>query len=351
MSISNIVPNVILPNDYNVPNTLTPYQCTMAIGFNKVNYGETSLTGFYDGVTPPSSGWTIYYTDGGGNLFIQVANNLDDLIEITNYLSGNANSYNDANAIVYYYGDTNQLGGTQILANYDLPNFVTGTNNYSELALCFLSGYSMSYDSFLGVIGFNYWIDLAQSNFLTINGTFAIAGSGAQTSFIFDGTTTYGSIAYSGENFVPIANTDYTISIWFNPSSLTGPQGLVGWGNYGTNEQVNALRLDDADLANYWWGDDLVAGTRLSIGNWYNAVCCYNGDTNTRSIYVNGTLVASDNPSGTHAVPDANNLTIGYTGLYSTYFNGKIQNVNIYNVCLTPAQILQNYYALQPIVI
>jgi hypothetical protein len=322
----------------------------MALGINNVGYGESSNTGFYNGLTPPSGGWTIYYSDSSGNLYTQVANNDTDLLEITNYLGGGG--YNDiTNAIIFYYGDINVLGGTQILANYDLPNFVTGTNYFSELALSFLCGYSMSYDSNIYAGGFNYWIDLAQSNFLTISGALAISGSGANTSFVFNGIDTIAEIAFSGENSVPLANDDYTISVWFNPSSVSGPQGLVGWGNYGTNNQVNALRLDDEDLINYWWADDLVAGTTLVVGNWYNAVCCYQSGTNTRSIYVNGTLVASDNPTGTHAVPYADNLTIGYTGTGSTYFDGKIQNVNIYNVCLTPQQILQNYYALQPIVI
>ena len=321
----------------------------MAIGINDVGYGESLATGFYNGFTPPAGGWTIYYTNSSRQLFTQVAQNDTDFLEITNYLSNN-NYTNIGDAIIWYYGDVNQLGGTQILANYDLPNFVTGPNNYSELALCFLSGYSMSFDYNLFGIEFNYWIDLAQSNFLTINGTFAIAGSGAQTSIVFDGTTTYGSIAYSGENFVPIANTDYTISVWFNPSNIGGAQGLVGWGNYGTTDQVNAFRLNDADLINYWFADDLgTEGTGITNGNWYNAVCSYNSGTNTRSIYLNGSLIASDNPTGTHAVPNADNLTIGVTN-GTEYFNGKIQNVNIYNICLTPQQILQNYYALQPII-
>jgi hypothetical protein len=321
----------------------------MALGINDVGYGESSATGFYDGYTPPSGGWTIYYSDGSGNLFTQVANTNEDLIRITNYLAGGG--YTDLfNAILYYYGDTNVLGGSQILANYDLPNFVTGPNSNSELALCFLCGYSMSYDPYLITQGFNYWIDLAQSALCQISGGLDTSGSGAQISFIFNGTDTIGEIGYSGSNFVPINNDNYTISVWFNPSSLTGPQGLVGWGNYGTDNEVNALRLNDADLINYWWGDDLGAGTTLTIGNWYNAVCCYNRDTNTRSIYVNGTLVASDNPSGTHAVPDANNLTIGYTGTGSTYFNGLIKNVNIYNICLTPEQIEQNYQAILPLI-
>lgn len=347
--IFNIEPNVVIASDYNLPNTLTPYQCRMAIGFNDVGYGESSVTGFYNGETPPSGGWTIYYTDSSYNLYTQVAQNTNDLLEITNYLS-NGNYTNMWDAIVWYYGSTNTLGGSQILANYDLPNFVTSVDNYNNLALCFLSGYSMSFDYNLYAGDFNYWIDLAQSNFCNINGAFAISGTGAQTAIQFNGTDTYCNIAYSGENFVPIGNTDYTISVWFNPSNIGGSQGLVGWGNYGVDNQVNALRLDNDNLLNYWWADDLNVAAGLSNDTWYCVAATYNSGSNTRSIYLNGTLVGSDNPIGTHAVPNADNLTIGVTNT-SEYFDGLIQNVNIYNVCLTPSQILQNYYALQPICI
>jgi hypothetical protein len=349
--VYNILPNVVCPGDFNLPNSLTPYHCNMCIGFNDVGYGDSLSTGFYEGYTPPSGGWTVYYSDVNGNLFTQVAYNFDDLLQITNYISGQgtASPFTDATAILWYYGDYNQLGGTQILANYDLPNFVTSVNSYNNLALCFLSGYSMSYDSNLASIGFNYWIDLAQSNFLEFSGAFAINGSGPQTSMVFDGSTTYAQIHYDGNNFVPIENEEYTISVWFNPSSLSGAQGLVGWGNYGTDNEVNAFRLSDGNLYNYWWGNDLLGETSLSIGTWYNAVCTYNSGLNVRSIYLNGVLVASDVPSGTHNVTTNANLTVGRTW-DTEYFNGKIQNVNIYNVCLTSDEILKNYYALQPII-
>ena len=77
-----------------------------------------------------------------------------------------------------------------------------GNDNEGNAIL--LSGYSMSFDENLYSIGFNYWIDLSNSNFFGIGGTFAIARSGAQTALVFDGSTTYGQVAYSGNNIIPI---------------------------------------------------------------------------------------------------------------------------------------------------
>ena len=345
IAIFNIIPNVVKPNASYLPNTLTPYECNIVIGINDVGYGSTGETGFYNGFTPPANGWTIYYSDGAGNIYTQVANTFNDLLQITNYLNGTPNNFNNANAIVFYYGNTNQLGGTQILANYDLPNFVT-----NNLAMCLLSGYSMSFDENLYSIGFNYWIDLSNSNFFEISGTFAIARSGAQTALVFDGSTTYGQVAYSGNNIIPIGNNDYTISVWFNPSNVGGVQGLVGWGDYGNTNEVNTLRLDGSEIMNSWSLNDLVTeGANITNGNWYNAVCTYVSAINTRSIYLNGSLIASDNPTGTHNVPNADNLTVGVT-TNTEYFNGLIQNVAIYNSCLGASEILQNYQALEPII-
>lgn len=57
----------------------------------------------------------------------------------------------------------------------------------------------------------------------------------------FNGTD--GALGPSGAfpNDVPIGDSSYTIAAWFLPDQ-TGDRGIVGWGNYGTGSQVNALR-------------------------------------------------------------------------------------------------------------
>ena len=135
-----------------------------------------------------------------------------------------------------------------------------GNDNEGNAIL--LSGYSMSFDENLYSIGFNYWIDLSNSNFFGIGGTFAIARSGAQTALVFDGSTTYGQVGYSGNNIIPIGNNDYTISVWFNPSNVGGVQGLVGWGDYGNTNEVNTLRLDGSEIMNSWSLNEVCANIK-----------------------------------------------------------------------------------------
>jgi hypothetical protein len=150
-------------------------------------------------------------------------------------------------------------------------------------------------------------------------------------------------ISFTSPSNIPSGNNNYTISTWFNPSSL-GTKGLVGWGNYGTTNQVNAFRLSATGLVNSWQGNDLSVTTSLSTGTWYNAVATFNGIT--REIWVNGVLVGSDTPTS-HNVTTTSNLTIGVTN-NTEYFDGLIGEVQIFNRALSPSEISQNYNALLP---
>jgi hypothetical protein len=126
---------------------------------------------------------------------------------------------------------------------------------------------------------------------------------------------------------IPINNSCYTIEAWIKPNSM-GTNGIVGWGNYGNGDQVNALRLDGDAILNYWWGDDLDASVGDLSGVWHHVAASFDGTT--RTIYLDGNIVGSDNPSGTHAVPDATNFNIGVTN-FGEFFDGVIDEVRIWN--------------------
>jgi hypothetical protein len=177
----------------------------------------------------------------------------------------------------------------------------------------------------------------------TING--ALWGKGKISSALnFNGTSDY--IAIPSPSNIPIGNSSYTIQAWIKPSA-TGTRGIVGWGNYGTSNQSNALKLEGTNqVVNYWWSNDLTAtvGT-IQTGTWYHVAATYDGTT--RRIYWNGAIMASDTPTG-HNVPDANNLTIGTINI-DKYFAGVIDEVRIYDYARTPAQIAWDYNKGQPV--
>ena len=188
---------------------------------------------------------------------------------------------------------------------------------------------------------FDTWYDLTGNgnNGLLNNGVFydeLLRGS-----LLFNGTTQF--VSFSTTTNIPVGNSNYTISTWFNPSSL-GNKGLVGWGNYGTTNQVNALRLSSSGIVNYWQSNDLSASYSFTTNNWYNAVATFDGTT--RSIWVNGSLISSDTPVG-HNVPNSTNLTVGVTNT-TEYFAGNMGEVQIFDRALSSTEINQNYNAFLP---
>ena len=166
----------------------------------------------------------------------------------------------------------------------------------------------------------------------------------------FDGTDDYvncGNIPAGGSN-------SYTCSVWVyadNPANAIGWQGIVYHGLSGESQANMGL-----NLTGY-----LTGGTGNSnTGNWETHVTSYQMptaawvfltmviDRNAESIsfYANGTFIESFSHS---AVPNstADPLTIGL-GSGGEYFDGKVDEVRIWNSALTETEIRQNMYRELP---
>lgn len=184
--------------------------------------------------------------------------------------------------------------------------------------------------------GTNWWNMATSSNNATLNGghTWVNTDMGYLD---FNGSTGYASFASTSS--IPTGNNTYTINVWFNPDSRTGTDGLIGWGGYGTNNAVNAIKLTSTGIQNVWGGNDLTVTTTINTGQWYNVVATFDGTT--RSLYLNGSLIGSDTPVG-HNVTTSSNLTVARTDA-AEYFDGKISLVQILPSALNSSEISLNY--------
>ncbi len=160
-----------------------------------------------------------------------------------------------------------------------------------------------------------------------------------------------GGINFSGNNALysltgtlvglPTGGSSYTISSWINPS-IANSGGIAGWGNYGSTNQVDALRLNGNGLRNYWWNNDLDAsyGGDLAAGSgstgWHFVAATYDAATQVNSIYIDGILAKSRTATGVNAA--ATNFGVGVTN-YSEFFTGQMDNTAIFNTALTAAQL------------
>lgn len=191
------------------------------------------------------------------------------------------------------------------------------------------------------------WFDLSgNGNNATFQGTASYDDEQQAMAFINDLLGNNAYMSFSSPQNIPVGNSNYTISIWYASYDPLNNGGFIGWGGYGSNNQVNALRQlnsgGNSAFVNYWWNNDLAAVSPITPGSvFYNIVATFDGTT--RRIYLNGSQVASDTPTG-HNTSTSSNLTIGVTN-GSEYFWGLISQVLVYNQGLNSTQVQQIFNA------
>jgi hypothetical protein len=170
----------------------------------------------------------------------------------------------------------------------------------------------------------------------------------------FDGTNDY--INVLSNSSLNLTSTG-TVSVWINPNSLT--QGsyanLVGR-NTGGSVNQQSYTLSWRQVSNGIFGqicngngtyNELTTSFPTQSGVWYNVVLTWDG-SNVK-LFLNGEQANSITQTINCQVLNTD-LTIGgftYKGAggNAEYFNGKIANVQMYNIGLSAQEVQQNYNA------
>ena len=142
-----------------------------------------------------------------------------------------------------------------------------------------------------------------------------------------------------------------TISAWVNVSSLSGAITIYQHGA-ASNGQRFGFAIDTAGkvYVEYYNRDAITSASHISVNTWYHLAVTYNGGvietaTNTQ-IYVNGSAVSmSSTGSQTGAANTSDsNYGIGYRrDSNAQYFNGKIDQLRIFNKSLSSSEITSLY--------
>jgi hypothetical protein len=110
------------------------------------------------------------------------------------------------------------------------------------------------------------------------------------------------------------------------------PSGVVYYlhaGSDSTNRPATGLVVGSAEQT-------LYGGTRLAANTWVHLAATYDG-ANQR-LYVNGVQVSTRVQTGS-ILTSTGALRIGGNSVFGEYFNGRIDEVRIYNRALTQAEI------------
>ncbi|MGC1265311.1 MAG: IPT/TIG domain-containing protein [Candidatus Acidiferrum sp.] len=157
-----------------------------------------------------------------------------------------------------------------------------------------------------------------------------------------------GALSFNGTNAQVTINdaaslhltTAVTLEAWVNPTTApTGWQDVIykavdnyyleGCSTNGKEPAAGVLLTSNAEPLAY-------GSAQLAAGTWTHLAMTYDGTT--LKMYVNGTLINSTTQSGT-ITTSTDALQIGGDTTYGQYFKGIIDEVRVYNIALTQAQI------------
>ena len=302
------------------------------IGTGDVGKGPTSTTDYYNGITPPSGGYTIYLNKASGGPSIYTAANDSQLISLSNTIAGQTFATASA-ALAWFATQTDKM-----VFNADYPDIVT-----NGLVLNLDAGFLPSYPT-TGAT----WYDVSGNNnhaTLVNSPTFSSSSGGA---VVFDGVNDYAYIPAT--NNLSFNNSSFSYSLifsipdWtFTSERIVLEYGVSGYsGYYQITFYPDKTTFRTLGIGGYsTWFDTTV--NFLADQN-YNVVLTYNLATSLVSLYINGVLVNSATRTGTSSsTPQI--LYIYSRGGTNWFQKGNLYNILAYNIALSSSQVTQNFNA------
>jgi fibronectin type 3 domain-containing protein len=303
----------------------------------------TTLTPDLDAPDVSPSNLTV--TPGkGGELDLSWVPAADFNDGISNYLIERANQGSSTftqigTATGTTYKDTGLAQSTtytyQVRAVDNSGNFTQYTNQASGTTLAQLPGLvaAYSFNEGSGTTAYDYSGNGNPGQ--VVNATWTAGKYG--NALLFGGSGSYVTIPDSPSLEL---TTGMTLEAWVNPAGVNSNWRDViykGIDNYYLSATSSHGSVPD--------GEALVGGVHveafgtsaLAVNTWTHLAATYDG-TAVR-LYVNGVQVSSTAFTG-NIVTSTNPLQIGGDTIYGQFFTGAIDEVRIYNVALTPTQIV-----------
>jgi len=300
------------------------------IGTGDVGKGPTSTTGYYNGITPPTGGYTIYLNKETGGPSIYTASNDAQLISLTNTIAGT--SYTTVNeCLVYFAGQTDK-----VCVNRDYEGIVT-----DGLIFNLDAGFTPSYPK-NGTTWYN--VGGANNGTLTNGPTFSTDGGG---SIVFDGVDDY--VNFGSANQI-LSDTYFTMECWMKSSDNgTGSGNQATFIGTRVGKNASLARFGGGSNAGFFWDTTTEGNINLNSNfvifdeEWHHIVGTF--DNGLGSIYVDGDF---KNSASSTAPIDLNTNAFGIgvdpINLTRTFY-GKIPIGRVYNRALSASEVLQNYNA------
>jgi len=182
--------------------------------------------------------------------------------------------------------------------------------------------------------------DMTSGNSGTIVST-GLGGTGVGTGSInyildLDGTNDYVSLP----NSINMGTSDFTVSIWLKADDVSSRQHVVQQTGSNAN-RVIAIKSDGMLTSRLGApGFDLDSGVNIVAGTWYHVALVHDNSANTLKWYVNGT--ENNTNTSVNIGTNTGSFWLGTNENGSKWFDGKIDEVRIWNDIRTASEIADN---------
>jgi alpha-tubulin suppressor-like RCC1 family protein len=151
----------------------------------------------------------------------------------------------------------------------------------------------------------------------------------------FDGVNDY------HQTTLDLANKSFTVAFWAafaNDDFSSNPSAISGGSNSSQYQSLNIMYWGNDFVCSFYF-DDLAYTPPLSFDRkqWHHYACSYDITSSTRSISIDGVVVASDRPG--RALQTTNIFTMGKPPWNYSYFKGTLRDVMVYNRALSASEI------------
>jgi len=323
------MPNAI---KYNTSvETLALKKGNFYIGTGDVGKGPTSSKAYYNGITPPSGGYTIYLNKETGGPSIYTVTTEAQMVSLTNTIG--AQSFTTSGQCLNWFATQTD----KMIFNIDYPTIVT-----NGLVMNLDAGFTPSYPKTETT-----WYDVSSSgnNGTLTNGPTFNSGDGG--SIVFDRVDDYAGFNINASNIYNAG--ELTFSVWYKVVSSQPDSSLLeiggNWNNWSLYwDLVDPTGCLSFSITGNYSNGRVVATTNTKTGAWFNS--CGTFSSNTSKIYTNGNLenirtsISLLNQSGILEGRIANDAVNSRLG-------ANIAIVQIYNRSLSAQEVLQNYNALK----
>ena len=160
----------------------------------------------------------------------------------------------------------------------------------------------------------------------------------AQNALNFDKVDDYVQTSSSGV----LGNSTRTVEAWINTPYVVGQEVIVDWGTFGTGQRFT-VNLINGKLRVEVQGSGFTSTTYIADSSWHHVAVTFDNSLSTKfKMYIDGVLDASFNISTAVNTGTSINLRIGARIDNAFKFSGKIDEIRIWNVERTAAEILSN---------